>query len=96
MSSILGQLAVAIGGLVFIISLILSWLNGVPLLHAILRSVVAMCVSSMIVAIFFRYFTAILYRFVAERLKEQAPPAAAPQGKESQGKEKTAPNSTPV
>ncbi|HBA85811.1 MAG TPA: hypothetical protein DCZ95_17140 [Verrucomicrobia bacterium] len=92
MSSILGQLAVAIGGLVFILSMLLSWMNGVPLLNAILRAVVAMCVVSMIMAFFFRFFTAILYRFVAERLREQT----AAKGKEPKGKEKTTPNSTPV
>ena len=50
MSSILGQLAVAIGGLVFILSLVFSWINGVPLIQAILRAVVAMCIASMIMA----------------------------------------------
>jgi DNA integrity scanning protein DisA with diadenylate cyclase activity len=92
MSSILGQLAVAIGGLVFILSLIFSWINGVPLIAAILRAMVAMCVASMIMAFFFRFFTAILYRFVAERIQEQN----AVKEKEPKGKEKTTPNSTPV
>ena len=92
MSSILGQLAVAIGGLVFILSMALALSNGVPMLTSILRSTVAMCITSMIMAFFFRFFTSILYKFVAERLKEQTKTPA----KEEKGKEKTTPHSMPV
>ena len=92
MSSILGQLSVAIGGLVFIISMIIALSNGVPMLSAILRSFAAMCLTSMVAAIFFRFFTGILYHFVSDRLKEQA---AATHPPEDKGKEKTTPNSPP-
>ncbi len=89
MSSILGQLSVALGGLVFVITLLLALANGVSLIPAILRAFGVMCVTSMVFALFFRYFTGILYRFVAERLRIQQ---AENKPKEEPAKEKTSPN----
>ncbi len=86
MSGVLGQLAVGVGALIFIIALALALLNGVPVLVAILRAAVAMCLGTMITAIFFRYFTGILYRFVSDRLKEQAPQAPPTADKTAPGK----------
>ena len=90
MSSILGQLSVALGGLVFIIALLMALSNGVPLLPAILRAFAVMCVTSMICALFFRYFTSVLYRFVADRLREQKAATPPP---EEQNKQKSPPHS---
>ena len=71
MSSILGQLAIAIGGIMFILSMILSLANGVTLLPALYRAVMIMCLCTIIVVVFFRFFTQLLYRFVNDRMKEQ-------------------------
>ncbi len=71
MSSILGQLAIAIGGIMFILSMILSLTNGVSLLPALYRGVMIMCLCTIIVVVFFRFFTQLLYRFVNDRMKEQ-------------------------
>ena len=71
MSSVLGQLAIAIGGIMFILSMILSLANGVSLLPALYRAVLIMCLCTIIVVVFFRFFTRLLYRFVNDRMKEQ-------------------------
>ena len=71
MSTVLAQLAVAIGGIVFILAVVLAMVNGVPLLSAVLRAIAVMCFASMFAAIFFRFFTNILYKFVAQRMVDQ-------------------------
>ena len=77
MSSVLGQLAIANGGIMFILSMIFSLTNGVSLLPALYRAVMIMCLCTIIVVIFFRFFTQLLYRFVNDRMKEQAEQAKA-------------------
>lgn len=72
MSSVLGQLAMAVGGIMFILSMIFSLTNGVSMLPALYRAVMVMCLCTIIVVIFFRFFTRLLYRFVNDRMKEQA------------------------
>jgi hypothetical protein len=72
MSSVLAQLALTGGAILFLIALGVSWLSGVPLLTALFRAVIVMCLGSVVVAGFFRYFTGILYRFIDEKMREQA------------------------
>lgn len=92
MNSILGQLAVVLAGIIFVVALLLGLSHGVPLLAAILRAAAVMCFSAMVIAVFFRYFTGVLYRFIAERMQQQMK-AQAPDEK---GKEKTSPNSPAI
>ncbi len=44
--------------------------TGVPILVAIFRASVVMCLSSLIVAVFFRFLSSILRSFVIERIQE--------------------------
>jgi hypothetical protein len=68
MSRILGQLAVAIGGVFFILVMIVGTVRDVPMTTTLFRALIVMCVSSVAVAIFFRFFTKVLYRFAAEEV----------------------------
>jgi hypothetical protein len=68
MSRILGQLAVAIGGVFFVVALIVGTVRGVPLTTALFRALIVMSVVSVAVATFFRYFSKVLYRFAAEQV----------------------------
>ena len=56
MNKILGQIALAIGGIVFVVDVIVLLLLGIPVFEAIFRGIVVMCITSMSVAIFFRFF----------------------------------------
>ncbi len=78
MSGILGQLSIAVGGLLFVVVMIITVASGVPLLTAIFRASIVMCVSSVTVALFLRFFTSLVYRFVAEQvMKHRRAKAAA-------------------
>ncbi len=68
MSKILGQLSVAIGGMFFILVLIVGTVRDVPMTTVLFRALIVMCVSSVAVAMFFRFFSKILYRFAAEEV----------------------------
>ena len=96
MSSVLGQLAIAIGGIMFILSMILSLANGVSMLPALYRAVLIMCLCIIIVVIFFRFFTRLLYRVVNDRMKEQAEQAKAKETAKAGGAARATPgNSAP-
>ena len=71
MSAVLAQLSVAIGFLLMVIVLIVTTTRGVPITVALFRALVVMCVSSVVMALFFRFFTSVLYRFLAEKVMEQ-------------------------
>ena len=83
MSKVLGQLAIALGGMLFVVVMIMAVSQGVPILVAVFRAWVVMCVSSIVLAVFFRVFASVLYRFVAEQVMLQrgggAAVAAAPE-----------------
>ncbi len=76
MSSILKQLALLIGGILFLVALGLALLSGAPLLEALYRALIVLLLGSVAVALFFRYFAGILYKFVIERVTEPPSPAA--------------------
>ncbi|OGV65237.1 MAG: hypothetical protein A2283_05440 [Lentisphaerae bacterium RIFOXYA12_FULL_48_11] len=71
MSNVLKQLSVAIGGLLFVVVLIVGFLLDIPLAVSVFRATVVMCVGSIVVALFFRFFAGVLYRFVAEQILQQ-------------------------
>lgn len=71
MISVLGQLSIAIGGLMFIVVMIIGLANDVPVYLAVFRAIIVMCVTSVVMALFFRFFTNMVYRFVAEQVLQQ-------------------------
>ena len=71
MSNVLKQLSVAVGGILFVVVLVMGLCLDIPLLVAVFRATVVMCVGSIIVAVFFRFFAGVLYRFVAEQILQQ-------------------------
>jgi len=71
MSNVLKQLSVAIGGLLFVVVLVVGFLLDIPLAVSVFRATVVMCISSIVVALFFRFFAGVLYRFVAEQILQQ-------------------------
>jgi len=81
MTAILAQMSVAIGGLMFIVSLVIMLTRGVPILVAVFRASVVMCVTSTVVAMFLRYFSSILRRFVAEQVMKRSSEAAEAAGR---------------
>ena len=71
MSNVLKQLSVAVGGVLFVIVLVMCICLDIPLLVAVFRATVVMCLGSIIAALFFRFFAGVLYRFVAEQILQQ-------------------------
>ena len=70
MNTILGNISIAIGGILFVIVLVIGFARGVPILVAVFRASIVMCISSAVVAVFFRFFSSVLYKFVAEKVQE--------------------------
>ncbi len=68
MSKILGQLAVAIGGLLFIAAMTTGLVRGVPLSTTLFRALIVFCLSSVGMALFFRFFSKVLFQFAAEQI----------------------------
>ena len=71
MNKVLVQLSVAVGGILFVIVLLLALQRGVPLMAAIFRGVAVMSISSVVMVVFARFFMSLLYRFVAEEVLRQ-------------------------
>jgi hypothetical protein len=74
MSDALKQLAYLAGTFLAMLVLAIALLRGMPFGVALFRAAVVMCVGTAIVALFFRSFTMILYRFLQEKMKEHRPP----------------------
>lgn len=70
MNAILGQLAIAIGGVLFIVTLIITLSSGMPIMTAIFRGLIVMCLTSVIVVIFFKFLSSVLYNFIVEQVKK--------------------------
>jgi hypothetical protein len=72
MNSALVQLSLMIGTVLFLLALGLAMMNNMPMTTALFRAIIVMCVGTVVSAGFFRFFVGILYRFINEKLKEQA------------------------
>ena len=72
MNSALVQLSLMIGTVLFLLALGLAMMNNMPMSTALFRAIIVMCVGTVVSAGFFRFFVGILYRFIDEKLKEQA------------------------
>ena len=89
MNSVLRQLAFAAGALLFLISLGLALLSGATVPVALFRAATVMALGTIIIALFFKYFTGMVLDFVHEKVaevkrqraaaKQQAAAAAAAQ-----------------
>ncbi len=77
MNAVLGQLSIALGGILFIAIFAYCLATGVPVLTAVFRASVVMCLSSLIAAVFFRFLSSILRSFVKERVQEHNKAKAA-------------------
>lgn len=77
MSSVLVNLAVVVGFVLGIFTLLVGWLRGVPVWTGLFRSAIVVAVGTVVVMAFFRYFNVVLFRFLAEKLKEHREREAA-------------------
>ena len=71
MSAVQMHLAFAIGSVLALLALTLGLLGGASFEAAVFRSVVVMCLASLVCAWFLRYFTGIVHDFVEGRVREQ-------------------------
>jgi hypothetical protein len=71
MNTVLRQLSLAVGAVLFCVSLILSLAGGITFLPAVFRGLVVMFLGSMAAALFFRCFMGILYTSILQRMEEQ-------------------------
>ena len=71
MSGALKKLAYIAGTLLALIVLAIALLNGMPLGDALFRAAVTMCAGTVILALFFRFFTHVLLGFLQEKLTDQ-------------------------
>ncbi len=69
MSAILVNLAMVVGFVLCMISLLAGFARDVPFWTVLFRSVIVLSVGTVVVMAFFRYFNVILYRFLQEKLK---------------------------
>lgn len=70
MNAVLGQLSIAIGGVLFVVVLVITLVSGVPIMVAVFRASIVMCLSGVVVAVFFRFLSSILRGFVIEQVKQ--------------------------
>ncbi len=70
MSTALKQLSYAFGTLMALMVFGIGLLNDMPLSDAIFRAFVVMCVSTAIMAVFFRFFTRVLFHFLQEKMAD--------------------------
>ncbi|MDF7800917.1 hypothetical protein P4C99_15685 [Pontiellaceae bacterium B1224] len=69
MSAVLVNLAMVVGFLLSMFSLVVGLLRGVPVWTGLFRSAIVLAVSTVVVMAFFRFFNVVLFRFLAEKLK---------------------------
>jgi hypothetical protein len=65
------HLSFAIGSVFALLALTLGLLGGASFEASVFRSVVVMCLASLVCSLFLRYFTGIVHNFVEERVREQ-------------------------
>ena len=71
MNSVLRQLALAVGGILFCVSLVLSLTGGIPLFTALFRGGIVMLLGTMAAALFFRFFMGVLYTSILQQMEQQ-------------------------
>jgi hypothetical protein len=79
MNSVLRQLAFAAGAILFLLSLGLALLSGATVPVALFRAATVMALGTIIIALFFKYFTGMVLDFVHEKVAEVKRQRAAAQ-----------------
>jgi len=69
-NGVLLRLSLAAGAVLGLVAFVLGMLGGVSAGVAMYRALVVLLGTTVVVAFFFRRFTMVLYRFVAERMAE--------------------------
>ncbi|MBN2164443.1 MAG: hypothetical protein JXR25_04700 [Pontiellaceae bacterium] len=77
MSTVLVNLAMAVGFLLCLLSFAVGLLRGVPLWTALFRSAIVLSIGTVVVMAFFRYFNVVLYRFLEQKIREHREKAEA-------------------
>jgi hypothetical protein len=77
MSAVLVNLAMAVGSLLGMFTLVVGLLRGVPVWTGLFRAAIVLAISTVVVMAFFRFFNVVLFRFLAEKLKEHREREAA-------------------
>jgi len=70
MSSVLKQLALLIGGLLFLVALGLGLMHGLPIPVVLFRATMVFLIGSVAIGVFFRFFATILYNFVLDKMED--------------------------
>ena len=70
MSSVLINLSKVVGLCLALISMLVGIMQRLPIWTVLFRGLIVLTVGSVVVMAFFRYFNMVLYRFLAEKLKE--------------------------
>lgn len=71
MSSVLLHLAMVCGFALFLLSLAVGFLQGVPVWTILFRSIVVLCVGTLVTAGFFRHFNLILFDFLKKKMDDR-------------------------
>jgi preprotein translocase subunit SecG len=71
MNQALNKMAIAIGGLFFVISLVIGYLNDVSITVALSRATLILLLTTFSIIIFLRFLTSLLIQFVSERVKDE-------------------------
>jgi hypothetical protein len=71
MSAILLNLSMVVGMTLGILSLLVGLGRGVSIWPALCRSAIVVSVGTLVVMAFFRAFNTVLYRFLAQKLRER-------------------------
>jgi hypothetical protein len=79
MNSVLRQLAFAAGAILFLLALGLALLSGASIPVALFRATAVMAIGTIVVALFFKFFTSMVLDFVNEKVAEAKRQRAAAQ-----------------
>lgn len=83
MKALLTQLALILGGIVAVVSLVLNLAQGLDFLASVFRASLVFFATVIVLFIFLRFFSVILVRFVAEQVLLNRPPVTNEENKDS-------------
>ncbi len=70
MNRILTRLATAIGGIAFLVAIVIGYVRGVAAGVSLCRAAIIMIVTTVVVIFFFRFLANVLRQFIAQRIME--------------------------
>jgi predicted membrane protein len=68
MNGLLGQMALGLSVLLFLVVLVISFLAGVPMLEAACRAAAVFLGTAFASMLFLRFMMGVVYRFIAEKM----------------------------